>query len=212
MQRLFLAIFFFIVLPVSAQPRSVDTVRVNLTAEERELLVDHESILREVVDDSRQGFAHEVVALTPAGVSDVFRVVSDFESYPDFMPSVNRIDILRRTGDYAIVNYTLVLPLDIVRKYRLRTAFRSDSSRAILSWKQIEWPGLEPDETFRDTDGYWVIEADSQVPGQTAVLFRTYTDPGDIPQGLEWIFEILLDQNIPDMVNRVLRRAASGMY
>ena len=210
MKPFILAVLLLFSTSAWAQQKSVDSAHIDLTREEREQLVNDASVLREVMDDERPGFTHEVVGLVQADVEEVFKVVTTFDEYPEFMPSVDKVEILQRTDDHAIVNYTLKLPLEIVRKYRLRTVFSRDSSRATLSWDMIEWPGLDPDESFRDTDGFWVIEMDPQVAGQSIVLFRTYTDPGEIPQGLEWIFEILLDQNMPDMVSRVLRRAAGA--
>ena len=89
-------------------------------------------LLREVTNGKKRAKTFEAVGLIKATDSDVYRVLIKFEDYPKFMPNVSKCEVLKRTDDTAILNYTLGLPLGTVKKYRLNMTFQNDKRSAIL--------------------------------------------------------------------------------
>ena len=146
------------------------------------------------------------MGLVKGTVSDVYQVLVKFEDYPKFMPNVSKCEVLKRTDDTAILNYTLSLPLGKVKKYRLKMTFQNEKSGATLTWKLIEWQGLKKSETIEDTTGYWLLEDYPEKAGHIIALYHVYTDPGPISLGLGWIVDILTKNSIPDVVIKTRNR------
>jgi hypothetical protein len=163
-------------------------------------------VLREVTNGKKGAKTFEAVGLIKATVSDVYQVLVKFEDYPKFMPNVSKCEVLKRTDDTAILNYTLSLPLGKEKKYRLKMTFQKDKSRATLTWKLIEWQGLKKSETIEDTTGYWLLEEYPEKAGHIIALYHVCTDPGPIPLGLGWIVDILTKNSIPDVMIKTRKR------
>jgi uncharacterized membrane protein len=163
-------------------------------------------VLREVTNGKKGAKTFEAVGLIKATVSDVYQVLVKFEDYPKFMPNVSKCEVLQKTDDTAILNYTLSLPLGKTKKYRLKMTFQNDKRRATLKWKLIEWQGLKKSETIEDTTGYWLLKAYPEKAEHIISLYHVYTDPGPIPLGLGWIVDILTKNSIPDVVIKTRNR------
>jgi hypothetical protein len=186
--------------------KAIAASNIELVQQERELLSKGDVVLREVNNGKKGAKTFEAVSLIKATVSDVYQVLVKFEDYPKFMPNVSKCEVLKRTDDTAILNYTLRLPLGKVKKYRLKMTFQNEKSRATLKWKLIEWQGLKKSETIEDTTGYWLLEAYPEKAEHIIALYHVYTDPGPIPSGLGWIVDILTKNSIPDVVIKTRNR------
>jgi hypothetical protein len=186
--------------------KAIAATDIELVQQERGLLSSGEVVLREVTNGKKGAKTFEAVALIKATVSDVYQVLVKFEDYPKFMPNVSKCEVLQRTDDTAILNYTLGLPLGKIKKYRLNMTFQNDKSRATLKWKLIEWEGLKESETIEDTTGYWLLKDYSEKAEHVIALYHVYTDPGPIPPGLGWIVDILTKNSIPDVVIKTRNR------
>lgn len=190
-----LIIFFS---PVTGQ-KILPVPPVRLSETETISLLKGDVIVRDLTETNDSGKTLEVIALIDASVAEVYRVLTAFEEYPEFIPYLTRIDVLEKTSETAILNYTQELPLKQVKKFRLRMHYDINSSQAMLKWTLIEWPGLSPGETIANSTGYWQIEP---YPGTDTVLalYHVFTDPGPIPTGLEWIVNILTVYTAPKIV------------
>ena len=203
--RLLLLSIFVMVLMVPNE-KAIAAANIELVQQERELLSSGDVVLRKVTNGKKGAKTFEAVGLIKATVSDVYQVLVKFEDYPKFMPNVSKCEVLKRTDDTAILNYTLSLPLGKVKKYRLKMTFQNEKSRGTLKWKLIEWQGLKKSETIEDTTGYWLLEEYPEKAGHIIALYHVYTDPGPIPLGLGWIVDILTKNSIPDVMIKTRKR------
>jgi hypothetical protein len=122
------------------------------------------------------------------------------------MPNVSRTDVVERHGNEAVIDYTLTLPLDKVKKYRLKISLSDPASGcSLIRWHLLKRPELHAEETIKDTTGYWRIE--ERNPHGSLVLYHVYTDPGPVPFGLGWIVDILSKNSVPQALLRTKARA-----
>ena len=203
--RLILLSIFVMVLPVPGG-EAITTTSIELVDQERELLSRGDVVLREVINGKKRARTFEAVGLIKATINDVYQVLIKFEDYSSFMPNVSKCEVLQRTDNTALLNYTLNLPLGKIKKYRLDMAFQNEKGSATLKWKLIEWPGLEKSETIEDTEGYWLLKEYPEKAGHIIALYHVYTDPGPIPTGLGWIVDILTKNSVPDVVIKTRNR------
>jgi hypothetical protein len=143
-------------------------------------------------------------------LEEVSGVLADYQSYPKFMPNVNEITIISSAQDATIVDYKLLLPMGVVKKYRLKFWSKKEEQRFQLFWKKLPWPGLKPEETVIDTYGQWILEKSPQRDGQVLAYYRVYTDPGNVPLGMGWIVDILTQKSIPDIIKGTRSRVKGG--
>ena len=177
-----------------------------MTESEKTLVGQGEIIVRELPTGSKKGQAFEAIGLANASIGSLVQIVTDYDKYPEFMPNINKVEILEQAGNTAILDFTLDLPLGKVKKYRLRiTLLESDSETAKIQWTSLLLPGLKPEETIKETSGYWLLK--SRSPKMTLLLYQVYTDPGPIPFGLEWIVDILSKNSIPEALLKTRERA-----
>jgi ribosome-associated toxin RatA of RatAB toxin-antitoxin module len=180
---------------------------INLNAEEQQTVQAHEILVREKrPTNGKPGKAFEAVAIMKAKREIIRDIVMDYPRYPEFMPNVSRIEILAQDENTALLNQTLSLPLGKIKKYRIKLeASEPDEQTSLIQWQLQPWPELKPEETIRDTTGFWRIEElDAK---RSLVLYHVYTDPGKIPFGLGWIVDILSKDSVPDVVTRTRERA-----
>jgi ribosome-associated toxin RatA of RatAB toxin-antitoxin module len=172
---------------------------ISLDEHEKKRIAQGEIIVREIDAVEKSGRTFEAIGLINASANNVMQVLKDYKKYPDFMPNVSRIEIVEQSGNVAVLNYTLTLPLKIIKKYRLRLSVNeAEEQSSLIEWQMEEWPELKMEETIRDTSGYWRIEAQSE--NKSLALYHLYTDPGSIPFGLGWIVDVLSKNSVPQVL------------
>ena len=188
---------------------SLVNAQIDLTQSERDLLSQGEIIVRDVSSNHDKGKTIEAVGLINANIDEVYYVLLRFEDYPDFMPNITQLEILDKSSNHAILNYTLELPLKKIKKYRLDMFYQKNENAAQLTWEMIDWPGLKETETINNTTGYWLIKNYPEKKGHILVLYHVYTDPGPIPLGLGWIVDILTYNSAPTIIINTRERVYS---
>ncbi len=167
--------------------------------------------VEKVGNSGKNAQEYEALGGIEGTLEEAAAVLTDYQSYPQFMPNVSEIKIVSSTQDATIVDYKLLLPMGVVKKYRLKFWSKKEEYRFQLFWKKLPWPGLKPDETVIDTYGQWILEGASQKESPILAYYRVYTDPGNIPFGMGWIVDALTQNSIPDIIestaNRVKGRA-----
>lgn len=202
-KRIFMACIMAVMLSIPALLNAAASI--SLSEHEKQLVARGEMVVREIAA-GKKGRTFEAIALVKAPRRNVVRVVTDYGKYPEFMPNVSRIDIVEQSGNGAVLNYTLSLPMGKVKKYRLRISESAPNSQSsLLEWQMQNWPGLKAEETIADTTGYWRIEEKSG--HDSLVLYHVYTDPGPIPFGLGWIVDVLTKKSVPDVLLQTRKRA-----
>lgn len=178
-----------------------------LTSQERRDVHAGELIVKSLDTQGRPGSVFEVYKLMPVSLPILYKTLACFNDYPNFMPNVGRIDVKPKADGSHEADYYLELPMSQRKRYRVSLRGESDGRSARLAWKLIPWPGLSADETIKDTQGYWRLQATAQ--GQTQVKYHVYTDPGKIPFGLGWIVDILTRVSLPDVLENTEAHAVS---
>ena len=183
-----------------------DITKIKLKPEEQNLIEQGEIIVYEVPTKHKNGRTFKAIGLINAQVDHIYKTLKDFESYPEFMPNLDKIEVLKKDSHSAVLNYTLDLPLNKVKKYRLKTNFKQDKDEAVITWKLIPWPGLQEAEKIKDTKGYWNLQNYTSKKGYVLAVYHVYTDPGPIPTGLGWIVNILTQDSVPKVVLNIRKR------
>ncbi|MCF6237363.1 MAG: DJ-1/PfpI family protein [Candidatus Marinimicrobia bacterium] len=193
---------------LSFTPALLASDTIFLTRAEQQRIQQNEIILRQAIPAESGGATVEAIGLFSAPRAAVIQVVTAFEQYPEFMPNVSRIEIVKQDSSGSVLNLTLALPLGVVKKYRIRLFASELSTRSTrIAWHSVEWPGLDPSETIRETSGHWVIQ---DIGGDSSlVLYQTFTDPGSIPFGLGWIVNMMSKSSVPELLIKTRLRAES---
>jgi Polyketide cyclase / dehydrase and lipid transport len=178
-----------------------------LGSRERERVSAGEILVRELSAASDERKSFEAFVEIPAHRSEVLRVLQDYERYPEFMPRVRRVDVLERSGEQAVLAYTLALPLGHQKRYRIAIeAEPGPGAQSLLRWNLVAWEGLAESETIRDTRGSWQLEPGSRGEASTFVTYRVSTDPGPIPLGLGWIVDWMSEKSLPAVLEKTRER------
>ena len=173
---------------------------VELSEQDKRLLINGEIIHKEIPNIGKPGKTFLAAGLIGASVQSVYKVLTDFEKYHEFMPNNDKTIVLERTEQQAIVNITLGLPLNQHKKYRLWMFMEYDKKKAKVKWKKIEWPGLELNETIKDTEGFWLISNFPEKADHVLAVYHVYTDPGPIPFFLKWIADWMAKNSVPKVI------------
>ena len=179
---------------------------VGLSPEEKRAISSGEVIVREVPAENTKGETYEAIGLINASMSDVLEVLVDYENQSAFMPNVKKVETVESKGNSTVLNYTLGFPLGITRKYRLLMTYHEEEGQALLRWKKLDWPELQPNETIADTQGYWLLREFTEEEGGILAVYHVYTDPHPIPMGLGWIARLLTKDGLPDVVYKTRTR------
>ncbi len=165
-----------------------------------------EIVVKEIPTAQAAGVTYEVTGEVKTSMDVLLDVLVDYAAYGEFMPAVSRVDIVEQSGDMAVLNFILELPMDLSRRHRIQIELsQPDAKTARLEWYLVEWPGLKPSQTIRDTRGYWLIQEQAQ--NRLLVLYHVYSDPGEIPFGLGWLVEPMTKSSIPEAFTETRDRA-----
>ncbi|MEJ2689173.1 MAG: SRPBCC family protein [Deltaproteobacteria bacterium] len=182
------------------------TTTQSLSEKDQNLVSQGEIIVREVPTDAQAGRTFEAIGLIDASRATVVRVLTAYESYPEFMPNVSHIDVVDQHDNEAVLDYTLTLPLGKVKKYRLKiSASDPAADYSLIQWHLLERPELKAEGTIKNTTGYWRVE--ERKPHCSLVLYHVYTDPGLVPLGVGWIVDVLSKNSVPQALLRTKARA-----
>lgn len=179
---------------------SIYADQIEFSTEEMRRIIAGDVISKEIPNNDIPGKTFQAAGLINASVSNVFQILTDYEKYNEFMPSNDSTIVLERMEQTAVIEITLGLPLKQYKKYRLSMLMEYDENIAKVKWKKIDWPGLNPKETIKDTNGFWMITAFPDKAGHVLVVYHVYTDPGPIPFVFQWIADWLAERSVPQMI------------
>ena len=163
-------------------------------------------IVRKIAGHRKNAEEYEAIGFIEGTLQAVYGVLTDYKSFPEFMPNVKEINIRNSSDDEFVVDHKLSLPLGVVKKYRLRYWAKTEPNRIQLFWKKLPRPELKPSQTVVDTYGQWILENAPDRKNQVLAYYRVYTDPGRIPLGTGWIVDILTKESIPNVIKGTRRR------
>lgn len=140
------------------------------------------------------GWAQAVVDFPP---QRVFRAVTDFAHYEEFMPYVESSDARVQSDGSVLSRQEIDLPAPLHRRrYTVRARWQTAPGRWTITWRYVPGSG-----NLRDLQGSWEL-----VPfgnGRTLVTLRQWSDFGSVSNfladratraSLPWILEGLRQQ------------------
>jgi len=135
------------------------------------------------------GASSSITINTPIKV--IYDVVTDFETYPEFLPETREVEIIKKNAKSAQVEFTIKL----IKTIRYMLDYK------LTPPKKVVWSYVEGD--FRDCSGSWVFTEQGK-----GVTEATYTV--DVEFGLfvpKKITEMLVGRNLPVLMNSFKERA-----
>jgi ribosome-associated toxin RatA of RatAB toxin-antitoxin module len=148
-------------------------------------------------DAPQAGWAQAVVDFPP---ERVFRAITDFAHYEEFMPYVESSDARPQPDGSVLSTQEIDLPAPLQRRrYTLRARWRVAPGRWTVTWRYVPGSG-----DVRDLQGSWELVPFGP-PGRprTLVTLRQWSDFGSVPDfladratraSLPWILEGLRQQ------------------
>lgn len=129
-----------------------------------------------------------------APIENVFKVLSDLESYPDFMTGVENVEIVESNGNNIKARYDL----NLVKKF----AYTLD--HVIEEPNKISW-SLDSGDLLKKSDGSWELK--DLGDGKTEVTYKIDVDFKVMVPGM--ISKKLVSSNLPGMMKAVEKKAKS---
>lgn len=125
----------------------------------------------------------------------VFGVVSDFESYPEYLPETRGVTVEARKGTTAVVSFTI----NVIKTIQYTLKFKLEAP------KRLSWVLVRAD-LFKTNKGSWVLEP---LDGgkSTKATYSIEVDFGLLVPGA--ITKMLVGSNLPKMMARIKERAES---
>ena len=137
------------------------------------------------------GTSTSVTIEVPAKV--IYDVVTDFESYPEFLPETREVEVIKKNAKSAQVEYTI----KVIKTIRYTLDYQ------LTPHKKVVWKYVEGD--FRDCFGSWTFKESKK--GVTEATYEL-----DVEFGLfvpKKITEMLVGQNLPKLMQNFKKRAES---
>ncbi|MCO4754047.1 MAG: SRPBCC family protein [Bacteriovoracaceae bacterium] len=122
----------------------------------------------------------------------IFKVLSDLESYPDFMTGVERVEVIERSGDEVKARYDL----NLIKKFSYTLNHKLEAPNRI-SWT------LDSGDLLSKSDGSWDLKDVGN--GKTEVTYSINVDFKVKVPGL--ISKKLVSSNLPSMMKAVKEKA-----
>lgn len=127
-----------------------------------------------------------------APVEKVWKTISDYDSYPQFLTEVKKIHTSNRKGNEVQVHYEV----DVVKtiKYTLKM---SEQAPSRVIWSFVEG------EFMKDNHGSWELEPAGE--GKTKATYTIEMKLGALVPGS--IVKALVETNLPKMLEAFKKRA-----
>lgn len=123
----------------------------------------------------------------------IYEVVSDFESYPEFLPDVKSTSVVKKgKGVQADFEISVIKTIHYTLEFSL------------VPNKKVSWTFVKGD-LFKDNTGEWTFEEVKK--GQTKVTYAVDVDFGLFVPSM--ITKKLVGSNLPTMMKRFKERAES---
>ncbi len=133
----------------------------------------------------------------------IWKVITDYEHYNEFLPSVKSTKILKRFPDGRVRLLHIIKIVFVKLRYvcDLTPVKYPDGSR-VLQWKLVKEPGIKND--IRDTVGFWeVIPVDNGK--KTILTYTAFVDTGWAVPG--WVQRFLTKTQLPKVLKGTIEEA-----
>ena len=142
----------------------------------------------------------EAIFLIKADPETVFKTVTDFAHYPEFMPNIKAAAPVEKTDGNERYKFTLKVAFwDINYTLLLKSDVKDE--KYSLGWEYVEGD-------IRDTSGSWEIIKYEKNNDYSLILYSVRTDPGRFVP--DWVADRLSTRSIPDMIKAVRKRSVKN--
>jgi coenzyme Q-binding protein COQ10 len=124
-------------------------------------------------------------------IEDVYNVITDFESYPEFLPDMSEVNVIKMTKAKAEIEFKLNIFTTI--KYTLELTFKRPTS--------VTWKLVKGDMMSKNT-GSWSLKEKGE--GKTEAAYSIDAELGLlVPKS---ITNVLVGSNLPKMLKSFKER------
>ncbi len=130
----------------------------------------------------------------------IFAVVQDYSRYPEFIPELKRVSVLRKAGNTQDVEFEveLALPLGMKKRIRYSLAFVADPPNAVR-WHLIAG------EVIKGNTGSWTFRSLGE--NRTEATYNIELSFGAfVPKA---VTNFLAEQSLPKLLSQYKARAES---
>lgn len=139
----------------------------------------------------------EALFIVKANPDAVYKVISDYDHYPEFMPNMVKTSILEKSGSTAKCRFKLKIAM-----FEIEYSLSLKSNISSLPYS-VTWDFIEGD--IKDTTGSWSIDKEGKGGHYSLVHYSVHTEPGGFTP--DWITNKLSSESIPDMIAAIRKRA-----
>ncbi|GMV92396.1 MAG: hypothetical protein AMXMBFR82_21740 [Candidatus Hydrogenedentota bacterium] len=178
-----------------------------LTDEQRGSLDNGEILvhLSEVADSAvKKATAIAVIDATP---DQVIRVLTDYESFPEFMPYCKEVRIDFKDKDRTRARYELDFPWPIGDRHYVLELKSGSESRGDVTVFVNRWTYVPDSGNINDTYGSWEVFLEG--PDRSLVRYTVFTDPGGRVPG--WAANVATNVAVPGVIEGVRTRVAETL-
>ena len=125
-------------------------------------------------------------------IDKLFKVITDYENYPDFMDGVSSVNLIERKGNKAKVEFHI----NIIKKFNY-TLLLTEEAPNKLSWT------FESGDLFKRSEGAWELKDNGD--GSTEVTYRVDIDFKMMVPSM--MTKKLVSGNLPSMMKSVAVKA-----
>ena len=128
--------------------------------------------------------------LFTCSVSEFFKIIADYEKYPEFLSEVSGIKVLETSGNKKLVEYTVSL----LKTFRYNLWLTADEPNSII------WDFAGGD-MFKTLSGSWILKDEAGKARATYSVEASFKGfvPGPIAKGL-------IEVNLPSMMSSYHKR------
>jgi coenzyme Q-binding protein COQ10 len=130
-----------------------------------------------------------------APVEKVFRIVTDYERYAEFLPEVKRVSTSGRSNNRVKVHYEV----EVIKRIKYTLEMNEEPPHRV-SWSFVEG------ELMRDNHGSWSLEPASGEATQATYSIEMALGPL-VPKA---IVKALVETSLPKMLDAFKKRAEAG--
>jgi len=124
---------------------------------------------------------------------DFYKIITDYENYPEFLQEVNKCEVVEIKGKNKLVEYTIYL----IKTFKYRLLMDESGGPDKLTWT------LDSGDLFKVSNGFWELSAEGDKTRATYSVeakFKVFV-PGPVAKAL-------VSVNLPSMMSSYHKRVA----
>ena len=124
---------------------------------------------------------------------DFYKIITDYENYPEFLQGVNKCEVVEIKGKNKLVEYTIYL----IKTFKYRLLMDESGGPDKLTWT------LDSGDLFKVSNGFWELSAEGDKTRATYSVeakFKVFV-PGPVAKAL-------VSVNLPSMMSSYHKRVA----